>query len=557
MTRRAAAAQGAKLREVDAMRRLTVFWGSLLWLLAATGISGAAVPLYSGLGTLRHAVTTRSPSAQRYFDQGLKLCYAFNHDEAIRAFREAARLDPACAMAHWGIAYALGPNINLPVDPDREREAFAEVQKARALGSKATPRERAWIDALAKRYSDDPKADLKALDVAFADAMRALSVKYPDDLDAATIYAEALLDVRPWDWWTLDGKPQPGTQDAIAAVTRVLRKNPSHTGANHYLIHAVEQSPAPGRALLAANRLAKLAPNAGHLVHMPSHIYMRLGRYHDATELNRRAIAVDRAYIEAEKPQGIYPMMYYVHNMHMAWAAMSFEGRSKEGIRMARTAADHVPVDMVRKMPPMEFWLPVPYFALARFGKWDEILREPAPPPDLRYTTGMWRYARGVALAATGKADEAAAERDSVAAIAAATPRDAMAGLNSSAALLKLASDVLNGECAMRAGRFEEAAQSFRAAVAQEDSLRYDEPPPWYYPVRQSLGLALLKARKPEEAEAVYREDLKRYPANGWSLYGLTEALNARGRVTEAVAAKKRFTRAWVRADFKLAASAL
>jgi tetratricopeptide (TPR) repeat protein len=250
-------------------------------------------------------------------------------------------------------------------------------------------------------------------------------------------------------------------------------------------------------------------------------------------------------------------MMYYGHNMHMAFAAMTFEGRSKEAIRMARTVADNVSVDMVRKMPPMEFWLPVPYFALARFGKWDEILREPAPPPDLRYTTGMWRYARGIALAATGKGDDAAAERDSVAAIGAATPPDAMAGLNSMAALLKLASDVLNGECAMRAGRFEEAAQSFRAAVAQEDSLRYDEPPPWYYPVRQSLGLALLKARKPEEAEAVYREDLKRYPGNGWSLYGLAEALNARGRVTEGIAAKKRFTRAWVRADFKLSGSAL
>ena len=537
-------------------RRLTVFWGSLVWILSAACVASGAVPLYSGLGTLRHAVTTRSAAAQRYFDQGLKLCYAFNHDEAIRAFREAARLDPSCAMAHWGIAYALGPNVNFPVDADREKEAFAEVAKARLM-SRANPRERAWLEALAKRYSDDPKADLKALDAAFAEAMRGLSAKYPEDLDAATIYAEALLDVTPWDWWTHDGRPQPGTQDAIATLTRVLRKNPSHTGAIHLYIHAVEESPAPGRALLAASRLAGLAPNAGHLVHMPSHIYMRIGRYHDAAELNRKAIAVDRAYIEAEKPKGIYPMMYYGHNMHMAWAAMSFEGRSKEAIRMARTVADHVSPDAVRQMPPMEFWLPVPYFALARFGKWDEILREPAPPPDLRYTTGMWRYARGVAFAATGKPEEASVERDSVAAIAAATPRDAMVGLNSSAALLKLATDVLNGECAIRAGRIEDAVRNFQTAAAEEDSLHYDEPPPWYYPVRQSLGAALLRAGKPAEAETAYREDLKRYPGNAWSLHGLAEALNARGRITESMAAKKRFTRAWSRADFKLSSAGL
>ncbi len=536
------------------MRR--VLWISgvcfvLLGLLAA-GASWAAVPLMSGLGTVHHAVTTRSPMAQKYFDQGLRLSYAFNHDEAIRAFREAARLDPSCAMAHWGIAYALGPNVNLPVDPDREKEAFAEVAKARALATKATPRERAWIEALAKRYSDDPKADLHALDRAFADAMRDLAAKYPADLDASVIYAEALLDITPWDWWTHDGKPQPGTEDAIAALNRVLKKNPSHTGANHLFIHAVEESPAPGRGLLAANRLAALAPNAGHLVHMPSHIYMRVGRYRDATTLNRKAIAVDRAYIEAEKPQGIYPMMYYVHNMHMAYAAMTFEGQSEEAIRMARTVADHVSPEAVRHMPPMEFWIPVPYFALTRFGKWDEILAEPAPPPDLRYTTGMWHYARGVALAATGKPEEALAERDSVAAIAAATPPDAIAGLNSATALLRLATDALNGEMAMRAGRYEEAVESFRSAVAAEDSLHYDEPPAWYYPTRQALGAALLKAGKPADAEAAYREDLKRYPGNGWSLYGLAESLNARGRVTEALAAKKRFTRAWARADFKL-----
>jgi len=525
---------------------------SLLSLLILAGVSSGAVPAMTGLGTPHMAVTTRSALAQRYFDQGLRLCYAFNHDEAIRAFREVARLDPSCAMAHWGIAYALGPNVNFPVDPDREKEAFAEIQKAKALAPKATAKERAWIEAMAKRYSDDPKADLHALDQAYADAMKNLAAKYPADPDASTIYAEALLDVTPWDWWTNDGKPEAGIPEAIAAVDRVLKKNPSHTGAIHILIHAVEESPAPGRALLAANRLAALAPNAGHLVHMPSHIYMRVGRYRDAELLNRKAIAVDHAYIEAQKPQGLYPMMYYVHNMHMAWAAMSFQGESKEAIRMARTVADHVSVDAVRQMPPMEFWLPVPYFALTRFGKWEEILAEPAPPPDLRYTCGMWHYARGVALSAAGKPEEAAAERDSVAAIAKAISPDVVEGLNHAAPLLRLATDALDGEMAMRGGHYEDAVESLRGAVAAEDSLHYDEPPAWYYPTRQALGAALLKAGKPADAETAYREDLKRYPNNGWSLYGLANALSARGRVTEAVAMKKRFTRAWVHADFKL-----
>jgi len=528
-----------------------------LFCLFAAGVSSATVPLYTGLGIVHHAVATRSPLAQKYFDQGLRLCYAFNHDEAIRAFREAARLDPSCAMAHWGIAYALGPNVNFPVDPDREKEAFGEVATARTLAAKTNAHERAWIEALGKRYSDDPKADLHALDQAYADAMRGLAATYPQDLDASTIYAEALLTVHPWDWWSHDGKPMEGTNDAIAALQRVLKKSPTHTGANHLLIHACEESPAPGRAILAANRLAALAPNAGHLVHMPSHIYLRIGRYHDATELNRKAIAVDRAYIEKEKPQGIYPLMYYTHNMHMAYAAMSFEGRSKEAITMARTAASQVDPAMIRKMPemaPMEFWLPVPYYAMARFQKWNEILREPAPPADMRFTSGMWHYARGVALAATGKPDEAQTEHDSLAAIASTISPQVVVGLNMAAPLLHVAQLSLEGEMAIRAGRYQDAVDRYTATAAAEDSLHYDEPPAWFYPSREALGNALLKAGKPAEAEAAFREDLKRYPGNARSLYGLAESLTARGRVTEALKAKKRFARAWARADFKLAA---
>ena len=539
------------------MRRYTAVSILVLALFAAPYAQGA-VPLYTGLGAVHHAVTTKSPLAQKYFDQGLRLCYAFNHDEAIRAFREAARLDPSCAMAHWGIAYALGPNVNLPVDADREKEAFGEITTARELAMKTTAKERAWIDATAKRFSDDPKADLHALDVAYADAMREVATKYPEDLDASVIFAEALMGLHPWDWWSHDGKPLEGTTEAIATLQRVLKKNPSHTGANHLYIHAVEESPSPGRAVISANRLATLAPNAGHLVHMGTHIYLRIGRYKDVVDLNRRAIAVDRAYIEKEKPQGFYPLMYYTHNMHMAWAGLSFEGRSKEAITMARSAAAQVDVDMIRKMPemaPMEFWLPVPYYALVRFQKWDEIMKEPAPPPDMRFTSGMYHYARGCALAATGKADAAQAEHDSVAAIAAAMPPGAVVGLNLAAPLLKVAQLSLEAEMAMRAGRYPDAVERYRATAAAEDSLHYDEPPAWFYPSREALGYALLKAGQPMEAAAAFQEDLKRYPGNAWSLNGLAQAQTASGKITQAMATKKRFTRAWVRADFKLPSS--
>jgi len=550
------------------MRRSIHVLGFLLAASAAASIAAGAdhehgappspsgtPPLFTGLGTHHFPVTTKSPKAQIYFDQGIRLVYAFNHDEAIRAFREAARLDPSCAMAHWGVAYALGPNINLPVDAEREKLAHEEVAKGLTLAPKATARERAYIAALSKRYTADPNPDYHALDVAYADAMRALTKKFPNDLDAATLFAEALLDVRPWDYWTLDGKPQPGTQEIVSTLEGVLKRSPNHIGAIHYYIHAVEASPHPERAVRYADRLARLAPSAGHLVHMPSHLYIQVGRYNEVSELNRKAIAADRAYIDQEKPQGVYPLMYYTHNIHMRWAGLTFQGRSADALRAARSVVGAVPPDAVRKMPPMEFWLPVPYYAMARFGKWEDILKEPAPPSDLRFTTGMWHYARGVARAATGEDGLAAVERDSVAVIAAATPADAMAGINASRPLLELAATVLSGEIALRRGSHEDAIRIFREAVAKQDSLRYDEPPPWYYPVRQSLGLALLKAGRAEEAERVYREDLKRYPGNGWSLYGLMESLNARGRVTEATQARARFKKAWARADVQLSGS--
>nr|ART37392.1 E109 [uncultured bacterium]ART38451.1 G405 [uncultured bacterium] len=509
----------------------------------------APPPLFDDVGTLQHPITTANPQAQRYFDQGLRFIYAFNHDEATRAFKEAARLDPNCAMAYWGIALTLGPNYNLPVDAERDRAAYEALQKALSLAPQASEAERAYIEAVAKRHSSDPKADRKALDQTYADAMREVAKRYPDDLDAATLFAEALMNVRPWDLWTHEGQPQPGTDEIVSTLESVLQRNPDHPGAIHYYIHTVEASPQPERAAPFADRLGKLTPGAGHLVHMPSHIYIRVGRYHDAAESNAKAAAIDAAYIEKYNIQGAYRMMYYPHNVHFFWAAATLEGRSAEALQAARDFSAKLPVEMVRQMPMVEAFVPTYLFALVRFGKWQEILKQPAPPADLTYSTGMWHYARGLAFAAKKQGKKAAAEYDKLMTIAKATPPEARVMMNSSAALLNLAASVLAGELAAKQGKTTEAVQSLETAVRQQDDLRYEEPPPWYYPVRQSLGAVLLKANRAAEAEAVYREDLKRNPENGWSLYGLTQSLRAQKKQEEAAAVDQRFRKAWAQAD--------
>jgi tetratricopeptide (TPR) repeat protein len=512
-------------------------------------------PLFDDLGVLQHPVTTSSSQAQKYFDQGLRLVYAFNHDEATRAFKEAARLDPNCAMAYWGIALTLGPNYNLPVDAERDRAAYEAIQKALALAPQVSEAERAYIEAIAKRHSSDPKADRKALDTAYADAMREVAKRYPDDLDAATLFAESMMNLRPWGLWTQDGQPQPGTEEIVSTLESVLKRNPEHPGAIHYYIHAVEASNQPERAEPYADRLGKLTPGAGHLVHMPSHIYIRIGRYHDAAEVNAKAAAVDAAYIEKYDIQGPYRMMYYPHNIHFFWASATLEGRSAEALQAARDFAAKLPAEMVRQMPMVEGLYPTYLFALVRFGQWKEILKQPAPPEDLKYSIGMWHYARGWAFAATKQLKKAEAEQAKLAEIAAATPPEARIMMNSGAALLNLAANVLAGEIAAKREKFAEAVQLLETAVRQQDELQYEEPPPWYYPVRQSLGAVLLKAGRAEEAEAVYREDLKRNPENGWSLYGLTQSLQAQQKKDEAAEAEQRFHKAWARADVKLTAS--
>ncbi len=502
-----------------------------------------AVPLFDSLGKVEHTVTTPSPQAQAYFNQGLRLMYAFNHNEAIRSFQEAARLDPDCAMAQWGIALALGPNYNLEVDEERAKTAYETAQKALKLAAAASPQDRAYIEALAKRYSADPKADRKTLDRAYADAMRKLVKQYPDDLDAAVLFAESMMDLRPWDLWAADGGPHPGTGEIVTTLESVLKRNPEHTGANHFYIHAVEASTKPERGLPSARRLGGLAPGAGHLVHMPAHIYLRLGMYPDAVDCNREAAKADREYIARHKPEGIYPMMYYPHNVHFMWSALCFEGRSAEALKAGEEFTALVPPEMVREMPMIEGFVPTHLFTLVRFGKWDELLKQPQPPEDLAYAVGIWRYARGRALAGQDKLDQAADELDVLAKVIAAMPPDRLLMRHRADHLLSVAYYLLAGDLAARQKRTDTAIVHLREAVRLQDALLYDEPPPWFYPTRQTLGAFLLSVGRPKEAEALYQEDLKKYPENGWSLYGLVQCCKAQGRTEDAAAARKHASR--------------
>jgi tetratricopeptide (TPR) repeat protein len=517
---------------------------------AAPGAPSAPPPIFTDLGTHQHTVSC-TPEAQKYFDQGLRLVYAFNHDEAVRAFNEAARLDPNCAMAYWGVALAMGPNINLPLDAEHATAAHDALQRAIVLAPKASPAEQAYIAALATRYSDDPNADRKALDRAYADAMRQLARSQPDDLDASTLFAESLMDLRPWDLWSLDGQPRPETPEIVATLEAVLQKDPNHPGANHYYIHAIEASPEPEKGLPSAQRLRTLVPGAGHLVHMPAHVYMRTGRYADAADANRQAIAVDERYIGTMQPAGVYPMMYYPHNIHFLWAAATMDGRSSEAMDAARQVATKVPPGMAREMPMVEYFMPTPYFAMVRFGRWEEILAEPAPPDDLIYDTAMWHYARGLAYAATKRFDQAAQEESTLKALAAQIPSDRIVGDNQPAqTLLRLASLSLAGEIAARQGDCERAIPKLEEAVSVQDSLPYMEPAPWYIPQRQALGAVFLQCDRPATAEDVFREDLRRNPGNGWALFGLAQSLRAQGRSDAEIEAQ--FRTAWRDADVQL-----
>ena len=514
-------------------------------------------PIFDGLGNVHHAVTTKTNStlAQQFFDQGLAFVYAFNHDEAAGSFKQAAHLDPGMAMAYWGIALSLGPNINQPEDTDRGKAAYAAIARAKSLEANASQPEREYIDALAQRYAPDGKMN-GALQQAYANAMREVARRNPADPDAGALFAESMMDLHPWGLWTLDGKPVAGTPEIVATLEGVMANYPDHLGANHYYIHAVEASPDPGRAMPCAQRLPKLAPAAGHLVHMPSHIYFRVGDYDASAAANASAIKADKVYLRERNPKGIYPMMYVPHNIQFLWASYMMEGDSRGAFKASRELDDAVPVAMVRQMPMAEFMSPTRYFTEARFGKWDAILKEPAPPADLTYTTAVWHYARGLAFAAKNRPDNALNEKKKLGAIVAATPPERLVGLNSANRLLAMGSAMLAGEIDSAQGRHDDAINHLKQAVAIQDALAYEEPPPWYYPVRQTLGMELLADGKAADAEQVFRDDLKQYPENGWSLNGLAICLRARNASDEAAGVEARLKKAWAHADVKLPASA-
>jgi tetratricopeptide (TPR) repeat protein len=512
-------------------------------------------PVFQGLGDHRHPISTSNLRTQMFFDQGVALLFGFNHAEAIRSFREGARLDPGCAMCWWGEAFALGPNINLPMDADAVAPAWQALERARALEAGASSEERAWIEALGKRYSPDPKADRKALDEAFATAMGALWRAYPDDLDAGVFWAEAMMDTQPWDYWQADGvRPKGHGGEIVATLETIMARAPNHAGALHLYIHAVEASTTPQRAEAAADRLETLMPGAGHIVHMPSHIYYRVGRFADAVRVNEIAASVDEGYIAACKAQGYYPAAYYGHNIHFLWASSLMEGRFEASIGAARRLVKAVDAPVLAKsMASAEFYAFTPLVTLLDFGRWSDVLAEPAPSAALTLDSAVWLYAQGFARANRGDAAGARADRDRLARLIAAD-YSRYPGLPAGH-LVELCLELLDGEIARTSGRLDEAITHFRKASAMELGLPYTEPPYWHQPVSHILGAALLQAGRPAQAEAVYRASLEIDRDDGWALYGLAQALDREGKGGQAKQTRAAFAKAWSLADVKLTAS--
>jgi len=514
------------------------------------------VPLLKGLFAIDYPITTVSRAAQAYFNQGLVLTYGFDHADAGTSFLEAARLDPDCAMAYWGAAFVLGPNINAPMDDADVPRAYALARKALALAGRATGKERALIKALAARYAPTPVADRSSLDRAFAAAMGEVYQSYADDPNVAVLYAESLMDLHPWDYWNADGSPQPWEPQIEQILTRVIQEHPRHPHGRHLYIHLLENSPHPEVLVKSADIIRTLAPASGHLVHMAGHAYYASGLYHDCSQVNEEAIEVDKTLIAAFDTDGLYRLAYVPHNLHFLLASYMMEGRSREAVVLARTLSAGVDPEQMRR-PGLgglqQFYL-TPYYTLARFGFWDEILAEPAPPADLKYPLGMWHYARG--LAQVRKGNLAGGEEELAALKGVAADPEAAAlkiwELNSGGALLGIAVEVLSGEIAAGKGEKQSALADFERGVVLEEGLVSDEPPPWYYPVRQSLGALLLDLGRNQEAEAVFRRDLLKNAENPWSLLGLAQALRAEGKNDQAADAEQRFRRAWARADLEL-----
>ncbi len=503
--------------------------------------------LMSGLGDLHHPVSTSKAEAQQFFDQGLRLIYAFNHDEAARSFQRAAELDPKLAMAYWGIAEAVGPNYNDPASADRFKQAHEAIQRAVDPSANASASEQAYIQAMALRFPADASADRRKAAEAYRDAMREVVKKYPDDLDAATLFAESGMGLHPWGLWHHDGTPEAGTEEIIATLESVIKRDPNHLGAVHYYIHAVEASPSPERALAGANKLASLAPAAGHIVHMPAHVYIRTGDYEAAVKTNQEAAAVDQAYIKASGAQGIYPMMYYSHNLHFIAMCSAMNGDYAEAKKNGDMLAAHVGPH-VKDMPPLEGFMTIPMALDVRFHQWDSILKMSQPDPAMKTATVFWHFSRGMALAGTGKVSEAEAEYKIVADAEKNTPEDVIFAMpinNKAKDIMKIAKEVLGAKVAMAKKDNAGAIAMLTDAVAVQDSLKYGEPPDWFFPVRESLGAALLMNGDAGGAEKVFREDLDHNPRNPRSLFGLHQALKAQGRNYDAQFVDREFRTSW------------
>jgi hypothetical protein len=511
-------------------------------------------PLFDGLGKLHHPVTTSSKMAQRYFDQGLSLCYAFNHKEAIRSFEAAARYDTNLAMAWWGVAYAYGPHVNKPMTKDDNDSAWSALRQAMALRGRASAKEQAYITALTSRYQEQFTEDRSALDKAYAAGMRNVAKAYPDDLDAQTLLAEALMDTMPWDYWKKDRTPKPETEEANAALRYVIARNPDHPGANHLYIHAVEAGPQPELALPSANRLLKYAPQAGHLVHMPSHIYMRVGQYEDAVKSNQRAVRADRSYVRHCRAQGFYPGAYYPHNIHFLWYAYLFQGRSGDALSAATQVAENALENYCGPKKALEGARVrhLPWLTLARFGRWDQVLKVQEPPAtnDFLIDRAMWHYTRGLAFAARKQTDDALRDYGALTKLVNSDEAKKLDNPQFPATgMLRIAEHLLAAKVAADS---KAAIEQLERAVTTEDALPYMEPAYWPIPTRPILGAALLQAGDPAKAEAVFREDLKRWPRNGYSLFGLAEALRAQGKTQAADAVRRELDQAWKHADVKL-----
>jgi tetratricopeptide (TPR) repeat protein len=513
----------------------------------------ATTVLMPHLGDVHHPVSTKNAEAQKFFDQGLALIFAFNHDEAIRSFRRATELDPALGMAHWGIGLASGLNYNAPMSAEQHKQAYQAVQQAVKLAEGASEADQAYIGALAKRYAADPKADVAALSLAYSEAMKALAGRYSDDLDAVTLYAESAMNLRPWKLWSREGKPAEGTEEIVSVLESVLRRNPDHTGANHYYIHAVEASLRPERALPSADRLRTLAPAAGHLVHMSAHVYMRVGDYAAAARSNEQAVAADEAYFKRHGPvHGIYPMMYFSHNLHFLAAAHAMQGRYADARKAADKLAAHVGPH-VKDMPMLEGFLTTPLLIQIRFHRWQDLLNAAAPPAGQAIHKAIWHFGRAVAFTAQGDADKAKAECRELGKLKKELPAGAMySPVNAANDVLTIAETVLSARIAWTANDRKKAVQLFQQAIQLEDGLNYMEPADWYLPGREALGGLLFAAGDHVEAEKVFRADLEKNQRNGRSLFGLHHSLHAQGKRHAAQSVQAQFRAAWRNADTEL-----